>query len=78
VTQLEEHEDRFATAAQVLRARPAARLTQRQLAATAGVAQYEISHIENGSAANPTLTTLARLSRALGVELRVGTGGAGC
>jgi transcriptional regulator with XRE-family HTH domain len=61
----------------VLRARLAARLTQRQLAATAGVAQYEISHIENGSA-NPTLTTLARLSRALGVELRVGTGGAGC
>ena len=72
VVQLEQYEDRFATAAQVVQARLAARLTQRQLAAAAGVSQYEISLLENGSA-NPTLTTLARLSRALGIELRIGT-----
>jgi DNA-binding XRE family transcriptional regulator len=77
VAQLEEYEDRFATAAQVVRARRAAGLNQRQLAAMAGVAQYEISLLENGSA-NPTLTTLARLSRAQGTELRIGAGGAGC
>ncbi|HEX5640866.1 MAG TPA: helix-turn-helix transcriptional regulator, partial [Thermoleophilia bacterium] len=76
VAQLEQYEDRFATAAQVVEARLAARLTQRQLAAAAGVSQYEISLLENGSA-NPTLTTLARLSRALGIELRIGNGGAG-
>ena len=38
------------------------------------MSQYEISLLENGSA-NPTLTTLARLSRALGVELKIGAGG---
>jgi transcriptional regulator with XRE-family HTH domain len=76
VAQLEQHEDRFATAAQVVQARLAARLTQRQLAAAAGVSQYEISLLENGSA-NPTLTTLTRLSRALAIELKIGAGGLG-
>jgi transcriptional regulator with XRE-family HTH domain len=73
VAQLEHYEDRFATAAQVVHARRATRLTQRQLAAAAGVGRYEISLLENGSA-NPTLATLVRLSRALGIELRIGTG----
>jgi DNA-binding phage protein len=76
VAQIEEHEDRFAAAAQLVHARLVARLTQRQPAAEAGVSQYEISRLENGSA-NPTLATLARLTRALGIELSIGTAGAG-
>ena len=74
VTQLAEYEDRFAIAAQVVRARLAARLTQRQLASMTGVRQHEVSRIENGRA-NPTLAKLGRLSRSLRVELRIGAGG---
>jgi DNA-binding XRE family transcriptional regulator len=74
VRELEDHDDRLATAAQVLWARLAARLTQRDLATGAGVRQYQLSRIENGCA-DPTLATLGRLARALDTELRIGVGG---
>ncbi len=48
--------------------RKAAGLTQRQLAASSGVQQADISRIEAGDA-NPTLATIAALAYALGVEL---------
>ncbi len=45
-------------------------LTQRQLSAKSGVQQSEISRIEGGRA-NPTMSTLSALARALGAELGV-------
>lgn len=44
-------------------------LTQRALAAAAGLSQQAIAAIESGSRANPTAHTLLSLSRALGVSV---------
>jgi transcriptional regulator with XRE-family HTH domain len=44
-------------------------LTQRQLAAKAGLSLDEVRSIEQGRAANPTLKTLFRLSSALDVSM---------
>jgi transcriptional regulator with XRE-family HTH domain len=46
-------------------------MTQRQLAAQSGIQQAEISRIEAGNS-NPTLSTIAALTRALGAELSLG------
>jgi transcriptional regulator with XRE-family HTH domain len=45
-------------------------LTQRQLSAKSGIQQSEISRIEGGRA-NPTMSTLSSLARALGAELGI-------
>lgn len=45
-------------------------LTQRQLAQRAGKAQSEIARIERGRQ-DPSLTTLQRLARAAGFDLRI-------
>jgi len=44
-------------------------LTQKELAAAAGVHYIQISHLENGKN-RPTTTTLKKLSKALGVGTR--------
>jgi transcriptional regulator with XRE-family HTH domain len=46
-------------------------LTQRQLAERAGKSQSEIARIERGRQ-DPSLTTLHRLARAAGFDLRIG------
>jgi transcriptional regulator with XRE-family HTH domain len=55
-------------ALEVFELRKARGLTQRQLGATAGIQQAEISRIEAGNS-NPTLSTIAALAQALGAEL---------
>lgn len=55
-------------AANLARIRHARRLTQKELAAKAGMKQPRIAEIERGDA-NPELKTLIRLAHALGVKL---------
>lgn len=45
-------------------------LTQKQLAERTGIAQSDISRLENGSA-NPSLNTLSRLADGLGMQLKI-------
>lgn len=45
-------------------------LTQNQLAETTGIAQADISRLENGTA-NPSLRTLKRLAAGLGMQLKL-------
>lgn len=45
-------------------------LTQNQLAEATGIAQADISRLENGTA-NPSLQTLKRLAAGLGMQLRL-------
>jgi predicted transcriptional regulator len=54
----------------MLDARKAAGLTQKDLAARTGIAQADISKLENGNA-NPSLRTLQRLAEGLGMKLKV-------
>ncbi len=74
VAQLHHAEDRFGTASAVLQARLRSGVTQRRLALLSGLPQAKISRIEGGLA-NPTLSTLGALARALDVELRIGRPG---
>ncbi|MGI8439292.1 MAG: helix-turn-helix domain-containing protein [Thermoleophilaceae bacterium] len=64
VAELEALHVHFALAREVARLRRARGLTQVELAARSGIAQSEISRIERG-VANPTVATLAALSRPL-------------
>ena len=45
-------------------------LTQTQLSERTGIAQADISKLENGSA-NPSLRTLQRLAKSMGMKLKV-------
>lgn len=54
----------------MLDARKAAGLTQKDLAARTGIAQADISKLENGNA-NPSLRTLQRLAAGMGMQLKV-------
>lgn len=45
-------------------------LTQQQLAEATGIAQADISRLENGTA-NPSLKTLKRLAAGLGMQLKL-------
>lgn len=51
-------------------ARKASGLTQQQLAEKTGIAQADISKLENGSA-NPSLRTLRRLADGMGMRLKL-------
>jgi len=51
-------------------ARKSCNITQKQLSETTGIAQSDISKIENGSG-NPTLKILQRLAEGLGMNLKV-------
>lgn len=64
-----EHQRYLRAIAKVLlRRRQAARLTQAQLAALAGISTSEIQHLE-GAARDPRSGTLKRISMALGISL---------
>lgn len=54
----------------MLDARKAAGMTQKDLAARTGIAQADISKLENGNA-NPSLRTLQRLAEGMGMKLKV-------
>ena len=51
-------------------ARKASGLTQRELSERTGIAQGDISKLENGNA-NPSIRTLQRLANAMGMAVRV-------
>ena len=51
-------------------ARKSCNITQKQLSENTGIAQSDISKIENGSG-NPTLKILLRLAEGLGMNLKV-------
>lgn len=54
----------------LINARKACNITQKQLSENTGIAQSDISKIENGSG-NPTLKILQRLAEGLGMNLKV-------
>jgi predicted transcriptional regulator len=54
----------------LIQARLDKKLTQRELAIKAGVAQDTIAMLEGGTA-NPTITTVSRVARVVGKELRL-------
>ena len=54
----------------MIEARTSQNMTQKQLAEKTGIAQTEISRLENGRG-NPSLRTLNNLARGLGMVLKV-------
>ncbi len=60
----------FAIIQAILDARKAAGLTQKDLADRTGIAQADISKLENGNA-NPSIKTLQRLADGMGMKLKV-------
>lgn len=63
-------EPEFAIIQAMIDARKSAGLTQKQLSEKTGIAQGDISKLENGSA-NPSLRTLQRLASGMGMKLKV-------
>lgn len=63
-------EAEFSIIQAMLDARKAAGLTQKELAARTGIAQADISKLENGNA-NPSLRTLQRLAEGMGMKLKL-------
>lgn len=63
-------EAEFSVIRAMLDARKAAGLTQKDLADRTGIAQADISKLENGNA-NPSLRTLKRLAEGMGMQLKV-------
>ena len=54
----------------IIDARKATKLTQKELAEKTGIAQGDISKLENGSG-NPSLKTLMRLAKGMGKKLKI-------
>jgi DNA-binding phage protein len=69
LAEFDDHADAFRLANQVLSARRFIGLTQVELAALTGIAQSEISRIEQGEG-NPTVETLSRVGRSLNLNLQ--------
>ena len=63
-------EPEFSIIQAMIDARKASGLTQQQLAEKTGIAQADISKLENGSA-NPSLRTLRRLAAGMGMQLNL-------
>lgn len=63
-------EPEFSIIQAMINARKASGLTQQQLAEKIGIAQADISKLENGSA-NPSLRTLRRLAAGMGMQLKL-------
>jgi predicted transcriptional regulator len=63
-------EPEFAIIHAIIEARNNSGLTQKQLAERTGIAQGDISKIENGNA-NPSLRTLKRLAKAMDMKLKL-------
>jgi ribosome-binding protein aMBF1 (putative translation factor) len=69
VKEYEALENEFTLAAEVIRARRLANLTQEQLAKKMNTTQQAIARLEGGSL--PSIRTLERLAEATGTQLRV-------
>lgn len=63
-------EAEFSIIQAMLDARKASGLTQKDLADRTGIAQADISKLENGNA-NPSLKTLQRLAEGMGMKLKL-------
>ena len=63
-------EPEFAIIPAMIDARKTAGLTQKQLAEGTGIAQADISRLENGNA-NPSLKTLQRLAKGMGMRMQI-------
>lgn len=63
-------EAEFSIIQAILDARKASGLTQKDLADRTGIAQADISKLENGNA-NPSLRTLQRLAEGMGMKLKL-------
>lgn len=63
-------EPEFAVIQAIINARKESKLTQKELALITGIAQSDISKLENGNA-NPSIRTLQRLAEGMGMKLHV-------
>ena len=63
-------EPEFAIIQAIIDARRSAGLTQKELAERTGIAQGDISKLENGNA-NPSVKTLKRIAEAMGKTLKI-------
>lgn len=63
-------ENEFTIIQAMIDARKSSGLTQKQLAQRTGIAQSDISKLENGNA-NPSLKTLQRLAAGMGMKLKI-------
>ena len=63
-------EPEFAIIQAMIDARKATGMTQRELSEATGIAQGDISKLENGNG-NPSLRTLQRLAAGMGMQLRL-------
>lgn len=63
-------EPEYAIIQAMIDARKASGLTQKELAERTGIAQGDISKLENGSA-NPSIRTLRRLAAGMGMKLQL-------
>ena len=63
-------EPEFAIIQAIIDARKSTGITQKQLADKTGIAQGDISKLENGNA-NPSLRTLQRLAAGMGMKLKL-------
>ena len=63
-------ENEFTIIQAMIDARKSSGLTQKQLAQRTGIAQSDISKLENGNA-NPSLKTLQRLADGMGMKLKI-------
>jgi len=63
-------EPEFAIIQAIIDARKASGLTQKELAEKTGIAQSDISKLENGTS-NPSLRTLRRLAEGMGMKVRI-------
>lgn len=63
-------EPEFAVIQAIINARKESKLTQKELALITGIAQSDISKLENGNA-NPSIRTLQRLAEGMGMKLHL-------
>ena len=63
-------EPEFAIIQALIDARTSEGLTQKELSQRTGIAQSDISKLENGNA-NPSIRTLQRLAEAMGKKLKI-------
>lgn len=66
----EQLEPEFAIIQAIIDARKSAGITQKELSQKSGIAQGDISKLENGNA-NPSIKMLQRLAAALGKTLKI-------
>ena len=63
-------EPEFAIIQAIIDARKECGITQKELSARTGIAQADISKLENGNA-NPSLKTLCRLAAGMGLKMKI-------